>query len=115
MQEENEQKMYVYMGTYKYSTSCDIEHGYRSIRVQRNDKSAEYIRYCDIEKDYPDGEEIVLINEVSKFERNNIVLYPNRYLSYKYYEEIRKLFIETLSKSGKNKAIEKVLCYNNKN
>lgn len=106
-------KIYVYIGTYKNSSECDIEHGYNVLRVKRNDELAEYNLYCDLEKEYIDGQKEVLINEISEFEKNNIVLYPNRYLFYKDYEEVRKIFLETLNKSGKEVAIQKVLSYNN--
>lgn len=33
---------------------------------------------------------------VKDYEKNNTVVHPNRYLSYKYYEEVEKLFFEII-------------------
>lgn len=107
----NDKKIYVYMGTYKYSTSCDIEHGCDAYRVGLNDPKASYRLYRDIEEE---NEKIVPINECVEFERNNTVLFCKTYNSSRYYWEIKKIFEEFLVKNGKNNAIQRVLRYNNK-
>lgn len=46
--------------------------------------------------------ELVPFNREIKFEKNNTVLHSNRYLSYKYYEEVMRLrnyFLKKLDKS----------------
>ena len=43
-------KIYAYMGTYKYTTEKDVEHPVRDCEVNKYDVSADYSLYYNLEK-----------------------------------------------------------------
>ena len=65
---DNTNRIYVYMGTFRTSNNCDIEHGPGKYRLSRNDSNAEYCQYQDIE-----SEEVITIpiSLCEQFEMNN--------------------------------------------
>lgn len=102
--------IFVYMGTYRISSEIDIVHGSSDNLVAKNDPSADYRIYSDIEKNSLDASIQVPISQCDKFEKENFVLYPNRrYVTSEYYNLVREIFFETAVKSGQKKAIEKVI------
>ena len=102
-------KIFICMGTYRESSITDIEHGASDYLVPKDDPSADYRVYSDIEKNSLEATFEIPISQCNDFEQNNIVLHPTGLLASSYYNEIRKLFFETSIKYGQEKAIEKIL------
>lgn len=105
----NSNKIFVCMGTYKRSDEVDIIHGASDYRVNKNDPLADYRIYSDIEKNSLHAKIEVPISKCEEFEKNNVVLYPNKCVSSEYYNNVRNIFFETAIKQGQKKAIEKVM------
>ncbi len=103
---ENSNNIFVYCGTYKVSDEIDIVHGPSDIRVKRDDPSAEYSTYRDIEKNSLNSSINVSIHCRDEFEKNNFILYPKGYTYENFYFEVRRKFFETAIKKGQKKAIE---------
>ena len=100
---ENETNhIYVYRGTYKLDYCFDIVHGTSDIAVERNDPSAQYRNYHDIEQcsdiDIP-------IKKCEEFENNNNILFTKRNNFY----EIQKEFIVDAVKYGQEDAVKNVI------
>ena len=95
-------KIYVYKGTYKYDDSYDIVHGASSIRVNRNDPTALFSVYQDIEQNWDKN---VRIDKCDDFEKDNYVIFGK----ISNYYQIRKEFIVDAVNLGQEKAVSNVL------
>ncbi|MDD3341901.1 MAG: hypothetical protein PHN72_06940 [Bacilli bacterium] len=113
----NTDHIYICMGTYRESTQIDIEHGSSDIRVERDDPSASYREYRNIELPLHDMDctQQISISECAQFEQDNIVLYPYRESNAngQYYYKMRNMYFEDALTIGKEKALEKVLAIRN--
>lgn len=94
--------IYVYCGTYKLDYCCDIEHGPTGIAASKNDPSAQYRTYHDIEQYFAVD---IPINKCNDFENNNHILYIS---SNKYYQ-IRKEFIIDAINFNQDIAVSNIL------
>jgi len=98
----------VYMGTFMYSSECDIVHGPSYISLKRDDPKAEFRVYRDIEKPY--HEEFSLsIKECNEFESNHTIIIPRTILREEYFNELQKEFIADMIIHGQEEAVNKVL------
>lgn len=96
---ENEtNKIYVYLGTYKYSEDYDIYRATPDIRVDYNSKDANYREYRDIEDTFS---KTINIKQCEKFEKENIIINPptpTRYKEREYYQIQKEFFIKAIKK-----------------
>lgn len=98
--ENTTNKIYVYLGTFKYSNEFDGVHSYSDIRIDYNDKNADYRLYQDIELLYSKK---VAIKDCNLFEKNNIVINPHSYYKMsEYYKIQREFFINSVKDSQEN-------------
>jgi len=97
--------IYIYLGTYKNNHEIDIVHGSLDERVNKNNKQANYILYQDIEKTEPIQ---IPIQEAKKFESENIIIFPDIYLSESYYYEVQRNFFNNCVIYGQEEALKKV-------
>ena len=95
---------YVYLGAYKYSNECDIEHTPCDYTVNRNSEEADYSLYRNLENYFID--KVIKIKDRNKFEEKNVILFNN---SFNRYELIRKEFALTTYKYGQEKAAKRIL------
>lgn len=98
--------IYIYLGTYKNSCFCDIEHGSGVDRVNRYDSKAEFCIYRDLEQ--ADCVEIP-INDCDEFENTHRIIYPNTFLEESYYYRLQVEFIRDAMEYGQEEAVAKVL------
>ena len=98
--------IYVYLGTYSYSNEIDIVHGSHDNRVNYNDEKADYRVYRDLESRY--GFELKIV-ECEKFERENNVIFPKRYLTEQYFCELQLEFFRDCIEDGQEKAVSRVM------
>lgn len=113
--EENTNNIYVYIGTYDYSSDCDIVHG--SSVIQLPDDSLDYgwKVYKNIELNYWNASKEITKRELSQFKSENTILYaPKGIDPEKFYIQIRTAFFEELMKVGQENALEKVLSIGHK-
>ena len=94
--------IYVYRNTYKSGDYDDIVHGPSDVIVGRNDPSAEFRTYHDLEQGY---EINVPIRKCEEFEKNNHILF----VGISRYYEIRQEFIIDAVKESQETAVKKVL------
>lgn len=94
--------IYVYRGTYLLDHFCDIEHGPTGIVVGRNDPSAQYRTYHDLEQYF---EVDIPINKCDEFEQNNYILF----VGISRYYEIQKEFIVDAIKYNQDVAVKNIL------
>lgn len=104
--ENSTNKIYVYLGTFKYSNEFDVVHSYSDIRTDDNDKKANYRLYQDIELDFIKQ---VNIDDCKLFEENNIIINPDSYYKMREYYKIRREFFVNSVKENQDTAIKKVL------
>ena len=74
--EEDTNKIYVYLGTYKDSLDSDIVHGSNRMKVHYNDPKSEYRIFQDIELD---SQIILPISKCEEFERTHKIIYIEGY------------------------------------
>lgn len=112
---EDTNKIYVYLGTYKYSNSSDGIRGYDSdISVDYNSLDADYRIFNDIELRDCDSI-IVPIEDCEDFEKDNRIIYlkqGDRYLG-RFYALQRDFFTDVI-KYGQDTAVTRVLSKSNK-
>ena len=94
--------IYVYRGTYRDSYDCDIEHGPSAMLVYRNDPSAQYQTYHDLEQGY---EINITIKKCDEFEKNNHILF----VGISRYYQIRQEFIVDAIKYNQDVAVKNIL------
>jgi len=100
-------EIYLYIGTFKLDSHCDIEHGPGDIRLKRNDPRAEFRQYRNIEDGY--SEEIP-INKCEEFEKTHTIIFPEiEDMADKYFYEIQKEYIKIAVAEGQEVACKKIL------
>ena len=102
-------EIYVCLGSFKLDNVYDIEHGPSDFRVRRDDPTAEYRIYKDIENE---NYIQLAIDKCEKFENTHKVIIPKTILTDKYYYELQKEFILTAVEEGQEKACQKILAKN---
>lgn len=102
---------FVYMGTYRYTTEVDIEHGANDIEVSRNDKSADYVIYYNLEARTHsiDSSVIIPYSEADKFESTHKIIFPkNTLFKEKYFYDLQDEYYETAILESQEDAINKI-------
>lgn len=102
---------FVYMGTYRYTTEVDIEHGANDIEVSRNDKSADYVIYYNLEArtNSIDSSVIIPYSEADKFESTHKIIFPkNTLIKEKYFYDLQDEYYETAILESQEDAINKI-------
>ena len=102
---------FVYMGTYRYTTEVDIEHGANDIEVSRNDKSADYVIYYNLEARTHsiDSSVIIPYSEADKFESTHKIIFPkNTLIKEKYFYDLQDEYYETAILESQEDAINKI-------
>ena len=102
---------YVYMGTYKYTNEIDIIHAAHDIRVNRDDKDADYVVYSNLEaKSHSfDGTVEIPYSKVDEFESTHKIIVPKNVVSRdSYFYNLQEEYYETAILESEDKAIEKV-------
>ena len=98
--------IYVYLGTFKYSWNDYID-DYSNLHTKRNDKDAYKREYWNIEQE---KKVEISIDEVDKFEQENIIIYPEKILEAKYYfKEIQKEFFIDAIKTNQEEAVKRLV------
>ncbi len=105
--EENTNRIFVYMGSYVDSNEADIEHGPGIVRVF--DENYSWREYKNIELNYAVSSINVDKKDVKQFEEENIVLYAGDNNSQKFYQLVRKTFFQNLVLYGQEEAVRRVL------
>lgn len=104
---ENEANgIYVYLGTYQYSSEIDIIHGSRDIRVDYDSPYANYRIYWDIEQF---AAENIPISQCKQFENEHTIINPKSYFKEKEYYKIQKEFFNKAVKSNQESAKKLIL------
>lgn len=102
---------FVYMGTYRHTTEVDIEHGANDIEVSRNDKSADYVIYYNLEarNHSIDSSVIIPYSEADKFESTHKIIFPkNTLFKEKYFYDLQDEYYETAILESQEEAINKI-------
>ena len=102
---------FVYMGTYRHTTEVDIEHGANDIEVSRNDKSADYVIYYNLEARTHsiDSSVIIPYSEADKFESTHKIIFPkNTLFKEKYFYDLQEEYYETAILESQEEAINKI-------
>ena len=102
---------FVYMGTYRHATEVDIEHGANDIEVSRNDKSADYVIYYNLEARTHsiDSSVIIPYSEADKFESTHKIIFPkNTLIKEKYFYDLQDEYYETAILESQEDAINKI-------
>lgn len=102
---------FVYMGTYRHTTEVDIEHGANDIEVSRNDKSADYVIYYNLEARTHsiDSSVIIPYSEADKFESTHKIIFPkNTLFKEKYFYDLQDEYYETAILESQDDAINKI-------
>lgn len=104
-------KIYFYLGTYKYSLECDIVHGSNDVLVKRDDPMADYRAYMNIEDEFDCLHLSIGNSEI--FEKQYQVIFPRyQYFSQKEYYEVREEFFKTVILENEDIAMKKILSRN---
>lgn len=99
-------KIYVYLGTYKYTDEIDIVHSAVDERKKYNDPKANYRMYRDLEQ----YDTLILsIKDSSVFEKENIIIKPNSIFLEREYYKIQEEFFDEILKSNQKKAKKRIL------
>ena len=102
---------YVYMGTYKYTNEIDIVHAAHDIRVNRDDKDADYVVYSNLEaKSHSLGGTVEIpYSKADEFESTHKIIVPKNVVSRdSYFYKLQEEYYETAILESEDKAIEKV-------
>lgn len=103
--------IYVYMGSYKINTT-EADYYWMDYCVPRDSIDENYKVYRSVELN-PEDEEYELkiySEEQSKFENDNIILYPENDISnIRYYNDVRNMYFKEAVSHGENRALERVL------
>lgn len=102
---------YVYMGTYKYTNEIDIVHAAHDIRVNRDDKDADYVVYSNLEAKSSSFDRTIEVpySKAYEFEKNHKIIVPENVFSRdSYFYKLQEEYYETAILESDDKAIEKV-------
>ena len=105
--------IFVYLGTYKNSSSRDVLRGPESTRVKYNDPEAGYRVYVDLEKQIVDALEISIQN-CALFEQTHRIIFPKSYNTVREFYDLQNAFILDAIKLGQEEAIKRVLAKSKK-
>ena len=106
IEEQNTNQIYYYDGTYKYILEEEEDClGITSELVPKNDLSAEFRRYQNIEGIYSYD---LALDEADAFEKTHIVLFPDNPTIHSV-EQVTNFFVSTAVKENQEKAISWVL------
>ena len=102
--------IYVYIGTYKYGNETDIIHGSSDYLVSRNDHTADYVVYYNLEaKRYNLNFSIEIpYEEVDKFEGEHKVIYPKKFDKKTYFYDLQDEYFTTVILESEEKAMSKI-------
>ena len=103
--ESDTNRIYVYLGTYRYSSTADIV-SLGDDRVSYDDDRADYRLYQDLEQL---ASLVVNIKDCKVFEENNTIINPNGYFKSREYYKIQKEFFITAVKKGQEAAKKRIL------
>lgn len=107
--EQNTNNIYVYMGTYDYSSEGDIVHGSRVIELPDDSTDFGWKLYKNIELVDYYADKIVPKQELGVFEKETTILYaPKDTFPDIFYRKVKKVFFETLIKFGQEEAVKKI-------
>lgn len=104
--------IYVYIDSFAKNYVCDIEHGANDYIVSKDSPKAYYRLYRNLElHSYQEGyDAYVLVDDCEKFERENIVIYPEgTNCSTDYYANLRNEFFTTSILDSQENALKKVM------
>ena len=99
------------MGTYKYIHEVDIVHAPHDIRVNRNDKDADYVVYFNLEARTHsfDGTIEIPYSNANEFESTHKIIVPKNVISREsYFYDLQEEYYETVILESEDKAIEKI-------
>lgn len=99
------------MGTYKYNNEMDIIHAPNDIRVNRNDKDADYVVYYNLEARAHSFEGHVEIpySKADEFELAHKIIVPKNVISREsYFYDLQEEYYETVILESEDKAIERI-------
>lgn len=102
---------YAYMGTYKHTNEIDIIHAANDIRVNRNNKDADYVVYYNLEARAHSFEGTVEVpySKADEFESTHKIIVPKNVVSSNsYFYDLQEEYYETAILESEAKAIEKV-------
>lgn len=103
--ESDTNRIYVYLGTYRYSTTSDVV-SLGDDRVSYDDNRADYRVYQDLEQR---SSIVVNIKDCKSFEENNTILNPNSYFKNQEYYRMQKEFFIAAVKDGQDAAKKRIL------
>lgn len=107
--------IYVHVGTYKYNLETDIVHGSYDLSVSRNDESAIYSQYKNLELRDFEGTVTIPISKREEFEKNNFIIYPKTHFKDKFFYELQIEFFKDAIEHNQQYALNKVLSKSKKN
>lgn len=103
-----DEKIYVYLGTYKYNHETDIVHGSGDILVARTNHDADYVLYQSLETKYDETIQIPY-NESNEFEATHKVIFPQDGICrQKYFYELQSEYFETMVFKSPLEAMQKI-------
>lgn len=105
--------IFVYLGTYKNSSSRDVLRGPESTRVKYNDPEAGYRVYVDLEKQIVDALEISIQN-CNLFEQTHRIIFPKSYNIVREFYDLQNAFILDAIELSQREAIKRVLAKSKK-
>lgn len=101
-------KIYFYLGTYKYSNECDINHESGTVLTFSYDPEAKFRKYRDLENDQIELE--IPMKEAEEFEAKNKIIYCKYpFLSDMEYYDLSKKFFCDIIINGQENAVKKLL------
>ena len=102
--------IYVYIGAYQYSNESEIIHGSNIYLASRNDLTADYVVYYNLEaKKYSLGFSVEIpYEEVEKFEREHKVIFPKKFNKEAYFYDLQDEYFTTVILKSEEKAMSKI-------
>lgn len=103
--------IYVYIGSYKINENMDEEYPFDfSVPCNSTDEDYKVYRSVELNSEDENFEVKVFIDDQTKFENDNIVLYPEHDIdNNRYYADVRNMYFKESVSHGENKALDKVL------
>ena len=92
----------------------DIVHGSYDLSVSRDDESAKYSQYKNLELQDFEGTVNIPISKREEFEKNNFIIYPKTCFKDKFFYELQIEFFKDAIENDQNCAINNVLSKNKK-
>ena len=95
----------VYMGTYQKNSECDSIHGVSDYRVKRDEKTADYSLYVDLEN--IQNQHYISITERENYENTHIILGIEDEDNKKYYK-LQREFLKNVVTTSQEEALQKI-------